>query len=116
MNNHWVQYPQWRNRLMDFLGNVKEITTDGRLIVQCPEAPDIGEPVFDANQNKIGIIKRVFGPVSGPYASIEIKTVATDGIIGTDLYTRGGNKHGKDKGRSRRSRGMSRVRQPSPCS
>ena len=99
---------------MDFLGKVKEMTTDGRLIVQCPDAPDIGEPVFDAGQNKIGIIKRVFGPVSGPYASIETRNVVTDRIIGTDLYTRGGNKHGKDKGRSRRNRGMSRVRKPPP--
>ena len=88
---------------MDFLGKVKEVTTDGRLIVQCPDAPEIGELVFDADQNKIGIIKRVFGPVSGPYASIETKSVATDRMIGTDLYTRGGNKRGKNKGRSRRN-------------
>jgi rRNA processing protein Gar1 len=100
---------------MDFLGKVKEVTADGRLIVQCPDTPEIGEPVFDADQNKVGIIKRVFGPVSGPYASIEPKAVATDKMKGTYLYTRGGNKRGKDKGRCRRNRSMPRVRKPPPC-
>ncbi len=92
---------------MDFLGKVSEITTDGRLIVKCTEAPEIGDFVFDAKENKIGIVKRVFGPVDGPYASVETKTTLSDKIRGTDLYTRGGNKNGKNKGRSRRNRSMS---------
>jgi rRNA processing protein Gar1 len=101
---------------MEILGKVKEITPDGRLIVQCPDTPEIGEPVFDADQNRIGVVKRVFGPVSGPYASVETKAVATDRMKGTDLYTRGGNKRGKDKGRSRRNRGLPGVRQSPPGS
>ena len=88
---------------MEFLGIVKEITNDGRLVVQCSDVPEIGEFVFDKKENKIGVIRRVFGPVSGPYASIEMKNTATESIRGTDLYTRGGNKNGKNKGRSRRN-------------
>ncbi|MBO7351484.1 MAG: hypothetical protein J6U12_00965 [Candidatus Methanomethylophilaceae archaeon] len=87
---------------MDFLGKVTEITTDGRLIVQCSEAPEIGAFVFDSGQNRMGIVKRVFGPVSAPYASVETRAAATDQMIGTNLYTKGGKQHGKDKGRSRR--------------
>lgn len=87
---------------MDFLGKVKEKTADGRLIVQCSELPEIGDPVFDSKENKVGVVKRVFGPVSAPYASVETKdaeAIRTE----TDLYTKRGNKHGKDKGRSRRN-------------
>ncbi len=88
---------------MDFLGKVSELTADGRIIVKCSETPEIGESVFDCKENKIGIVKRVFGPVDGPYASVEARTTLSDKIRGTDLYTRGGNKHGKAKGRSRRN-------------
>ncbi len=92
---------------MDFLGTVTETTTDGKLIVKCSEPPEIGEAVFDSKQNRIGVVKRVFGPVSGPYASIEPLSAVTNNEKGTDLYTRGGNKNGKNKGRSRRNRGLS---------
>ncbi len=88
---------------MDFLGNVTELTPDGRIIVKCSNVPEIGETVFDAKENKIGIVKRVFGPVDGPYASITAKITVSEKIRGTDLYTRGGNKNGKNKGRSRRN-------------
>ena len=95
---------------MDFLGRVVEVSTDGRLIVKCSKLPEIGEVVFDADQNRIGIIKRVFGPVEGPYASVEPMTALTDRVRKTDLYTRGGNKNGKSKGRSRRNRSVPRMR------
>ena len=88
---------------MDYLGSVQEVTTEGKLVVKCTDLPEIGEVVYDAEKNKIGVVKRVFGPVSGPYASIEPKSKPTGGEKGTDLYTTGGNKHGKDKGRSRRN-------------
>jgi RNA-binding protein len=92
---------------MDFLGKVKEVTPDGRLIVRCADLPEIGDVVFDERQNKIGTVKRVFGPVDGPYASVTASTAVTETILGTDLYTRGGNDIGKHKGRSRRNQRMS---------
>ena len=67
---------------MDFLGKVTEITPDGRIIVKCTELPEIGEIVFDANENKIGIVKRVFGPVEGPYASVTAKNTVSEKFIG----------------------------------
>lgn len=86
---------------MDFLGEVTELTPDARAIVKCSFTPEIGETVYDAKGNKIGTIKRVFGPVDGPYASVS--TTNTDEIRGSVLYTRGGSKNGKNKGRSRRN-------------
>lgn len=99
---------------MDFLGKVTEITNDGRIIVKCSKPPEIGETVYDAKQNRFGIVRRVFGPVDGPYASVETKLAVTDNIRETDLYTRGGNNNGKNKGRSRRNRSMSGVRKSPP--
>ena len=99
---------------MEFLGKVTETTNDGRLIVECSNVPDIGQAVFDQKGNMIGTINRVFGPVDGPYASVESKAPDKNTSKGTDLYTRGGKTNGKDKGRSRRNRGMPRVRKPPP--
>ena len=88
---------------MDFLGTITELTTDGRIIVKCSATPEMGESVYDVKENKIGIVKRVFGPVDGPYASVEAKTTLSDKIRGTDLYTKGRLNNGKAKGRSRRN-------------
>jgi RNA-binding protein len=97
---------------MDFLGKVNEITPDGRLIVKCSDLPEINEIVYDKNQTKIGTVKRVFGPVDGPYASIEVNAAVPEVKRNTDLYTKGGISNGKGKGRSRRNRGLSRMWKP----
>jgi len=88
---------------MDILGKVSEVTTDGRIIVKCSETPEIGQFIYDSKGDKIGIIRRVFGPVEGPYASIEMKNKPTEKIRGTNIYTIWGNKNGKSKGRGRRN-------------
>lgn len=89
---------------MDFLGNVEEITCDGRLIVQCQNLPDIGDPVFDRKQTRIGTIGRVFGPVDGPYASVSISRNDEKPTLpkGSELFFRGKNQNGKGKRRNRR--------------
>ncbi len=107
---HMGYGPKVADRLMDFLGKIKEITNDGRLIVECETTPEIGQAVFDTRQTKVGIVNRVFGPVDGPYASVESTHPEKNKLKGADLYTRGGNANGKNKGRSRRNRSMSRMR------
>ena len=69
---------------MEVLGIVEEITCDGRMIIRCRELPDIGAPVFDNRQTRLGTVGRVFGPVDGPYASV----TPEDGPvgIGTETY------------------------------
>ena len=42
---------------MDYLGSVQEVTTEGKLIVKCTDLPEIGEVVYDAEKNKIGVVK-----------------------------------------------------------
>lgn len=93
---------------MDVMGTVEEITCDGRLIVQCKELPDIGDPAFDRKQNRIGTVKKVFGPVDGPYAAITPeKGLQIGSLRGTDVFFKRGNLNGKSKGRNRRNRSMS---------
>jgi len=88
---------------MNVLGRIEEITGDGRLIVQCSELPEIGQPVFDSQKKKIGTVKRVFGPVEAPYASVKAEAPISEKARGTEVYSNGGKGNGKAKGRDRRN-------------
>ena len=85
---------------MEVLGIVEEITCDGRMIIRCRELPDIGAPVFDNRQTRLGTVGRVFGPVDGPYASVSPEG-GTLGI-GSETYFRGKTQNAKGKRRNRR--------------
>jgi RNA-binding protein len=86
---------------MDFLGVAEEVTSDGKIIVLGATAPEIGDHVFDAKQKRIGSVKRVFGPVDGPYVSVvpADKTVLTN-ISGKKVYFEGATSYGKNKRRN----------------
>ena len=84
---------------MEVLGIVEEVTCDGRMIVRCDELPDIGTPVFDEKQKKLGTVGRVFGPVDGPYASVTPE--GGPARIGTQTYIRGNKQNAKGKRRNR---------------
>ena len=89
---------------MDHLGTVEEITCDGRLIVRCSDLPNIGEPVFDSRNKRIGVVKRIFGPVEEPYISITPeKDTDPSKYKGKDtFYNKGKEQNGKTKRRNRR--------------
>jgi RNA-binding protein len=86
---------------MDFLGVAEEVTSDGKIIVLGVITPGVGDPVFDAKQKRIGSVKRVFGPVDGPYVSVAPadKSVLS-GISGKKVYFEGATSHGKNKRRN----------------
>lgn len=85
---------------MEILGTIEEITCDGRMIVRCSEPPDIGLPVFDKKEQRIGTVGRVFGPVDGPYASVNPN--GDPRRIGTETFFRGNKQNAKGKRRNRR--------------
>lgn len=86
---------------MDFLGVAEEITSDGKIVVRGVTAPEVGDPVFDPKQKRIGSVKRIFGPVDSPYVSVVPvdKSVLTN-ISGKKVYFEGATRHGKNKGRN----------------
>ncbi|MDN5357162.1 MAG: H/ACA ribonucleoprotein complex subunit GAR1 [Candidatus Methanomethylophilaceae archaeon] len=84
---------------MDFLGTVAEITSDGRAVVSASVLPEIGNPVFDSRKRRLGKVVRIFGPVDGPYVSVELENVNVSELAGADLYTQGVKQNGKVKRR-----------------
>lgn len=90
---------------MESLGKVEEITCDGRIIVECRDLPDIGCTVFDNNRQRIGVVRKVFGPVDGPYASVSPDgKLPLEKLRGKELfYNRGKEQNGKTKRRNRRN-------------
>ena len=88
---------------MNYLGEVQEVTFDGKLIVKSVLAPRARDRVVDNRRRPIGRVVRVFGPVSGPYVSVEVS--GEDSLlsaIGKKVYVEGVEERGKGgKGRDR---------------
>ena len=89
---------------MEFLGIVDETAESGIAIVTTKgDIPDIGNHVFDSNKNKIGSVKRVFGPVDEPFVTVTVDNNALlKGLRGKELYITRRTRNGKDKRRNRR--------------
>jgi RNA-binding protein len=87
---------------MKYLGAVQEVTFNGKLIVRGQFTPKPGSQVFDNRKNRLGRIRRVFGPVDSPYVSIE--PTGDPGLLrlmGRPVYVEGVEKDGKGKRRDR---------------
>ena len=83
---------------MDCLGNVETVSGEGRFVVKAVAVPEMNEIVFDSKGNRLGTVKRIFGPVEGPYVTVN----ADDGIGLTDIcgikvYHKGEIKNAKGK-------------------
>jgi len=86
---------------MDVLGVVEDVTHEGTIIVRGDVTPEYGNLVYDSKQKRIGSVKRIFGPVDGPYISVAPldKTVLVN-ITGKKVYFEKGTQYGKNKRRN----------------
>jgi rRNA processing protein Gar1 len=88
---------------MKFLGEVQEVSFDGKLIVKGVCAPQPREMVTDNRRRPIGRVVRVFGPVTAPYISVEATgDTSLLSAVGKQVYVEGVEELGK--GGKRRSR------------
>jgi len=86
---------------VDVLGTVEDVTHEGNIIVRGEMTPEYGNVVYDSKQNKIGSVKRIFGPVDSPYVSVvPIDRSNLKNITGKKLYIEKGAQHGKNKRRN----------------
>ena len=86
---------------MELLGIVEGITSDGHALVRCVSAPELGSAVFDKDRNRIGSVKRVLGPVDGPYASVSGDGVSGS-LKGAKVYSGQGGNNGRNRGKGRK--------------
>lgn len=88
---------------MKLLGEVQEVSFDGKLIVKGVLAPHPRDTVMDNRKKPIGRVVRVFGPVSGPYISVEVPSgQSLLSAVGKQVYIEGVEERGK--GGKRRDR------------
>jgi len=86
---------------MDVLGVVEDVTSEGLIIVRSDVTPEHGNSVYDAKQKKVGVVKRVFGPVSRPYVTVKpVEKSVLVNISGKKVYFERVTQHGKNKRRS----------------
>ena len=87
---------------MKFLGEVQEVTYEGKLIVRGVFAPMPRDRVFDGRKRPLGHVVRIFGPVRAPYVSVQVSgQESLLSAIGKQVYVEEGE-HGK--GGKRRDR------------
>ena len=67
--------------VLECLGYVETVSGEGRFVVKADAVPEINETVFDDKGKRMGTVKRVFGPVEGPYVTVN----ADDGVDMTDI-------------------------------
>lgn len=56
---------------MKKLGTVHNLSYHGDLIVKAAFAPPPGTVILDARGRALGRVRRVFGPVAGPYVTVQ---------------------------------------------
>jgi rRNA processing protein Gar1 len=77
--------------MLNYLGQVRGLGYNGRLIVRGKYTPRLDLEVMDNGKRVIGKIARVFGPVDSPYISIKpLKNHRPSlDIVGKAVYLRG---------------------------
>ncbi len=83
---------------MDCLGSVETVSGEGRFVVKAVTVPDMNDVVFDSEGKRMGTVKRIFGPVEGPYVTINAdKDVSLADLVGKKIYRKGEIKNAKGK-------------------
>ena len=84
--------------VLDCLGVVETLSGEGRFVVKSVSVPEMKETVYDSEGKRLGSVKRIFGPVEGPYVTVDADngTVPAD-IIGKKVFTKGEIKNAKGK-------------------
>ena len=71
---------------------------EGRFIVKAVSVPEVNETIYDSQGKKLGIVKRIFGPVEGPYVTVNTDgNVSLSDITGMKVYHKGEIKNAKGK-------------------
>ena len=81
---------------MELLGCIETISGEGRFVVRAVTVPEVNETIFTHDGKRLGTVKRIFGPVEGPYVTV----VAEDGaaaVTGIEVYHKGEIKNAKRK-------------------
>jgi rRNA processing protein Gar1 len=73
---------------MKSLGIIKNITREGQLLLKTTKSVKIGTEIYDAKGRRIGKVSRVFGPVKGPYMTLDgcIDSTAQLKLLNSAVY------------------------------
>ena len=87
--------------VLESLGVVETVSGEGRFVVKATAVPEIDEAVLDSKGKRIGTVKRVFGPIEGPYVTVNAEggTPLTDIVGNMVYYCKGEIRNGKGKRR-----------------
>jgi rRNA processing protein Gar1 len=71
---------------MRLLGRVLHLGARGP-ILRTPEAPKLGQPVFNSKRKRVGNVQDIFGPVKNPYVVLKPASgVSAESLVGSPVY------------------------------
>lgn len=83
------------------LGIVETISGDIRFVVKAGTVPRPDADVYDSADRKIGNVKRIFGPVDGPYVTVACCNGETaEKLLGKSVFIKGEDRDGKRKNKN----------------
>ena len=82
---------------MESLGCVETVSGEGRFVVKAVTVPEMNETVYTRDGKKLGTVKRIFGPVEGPYVTVASIDGDAGDITGIEVYRKGEIKNAKRK-------------------
>ena len=82
---------------MESLGCVETVSGEGRFVVKAVTVPEMNETVYTRDGKKLGTVKRIFGPIEGPYVTVAAIDGEADDITGIEVYHKGEIKNAKRK-------------------
>ncbi|MCQ2056100.1 MAG: hypothetical protein MJY64_01315 [archaeon] len=86
---------------MRYLGTVEAVLGEKRFVVRSDSlVPEVNDFVYGARNNKIGLVRRIFGPVECPYIVVVSGESVLADIVGKKVYCGGNFRNGNRKRRS----------------
>lgn len=83
------------------MGTVEAILGEKRFVVKSDSlVPEVNDFVYGVKNNKIGLVRRIFGPVGCPYVVVASEWPVLADIVGRKVYCGGNSKNGNRKRRS----------------
>ncbi len=73
---------------MQEIGTIVRKARSGMVIVKLAKEAREGQVLVDSSGRPVGRVTEVFGPVKGPYASLNPHTSRVEGLVGDKVYSR----------------------------
>lgn len=86
--------------MRETLGTIEAVPDDTRFVVKAEIVPKLDADVYGSDNKKIGNVKRIFGPIDGPYVTVTHNGKNNEDLLGKNVFINGECRDGKRKNKN----------------